>query len=168
MDATADELAGVVDLFGGLTREELEEALSEVAFRADGQSIEESAVEEALARALAEFALVRYERGGDETLLVPGPTAFPTTPEHAEDLPHILDVEPRRVDRAALGEQARDRFSAAVDETIEAGDDDRAAHLVDVSYDLEAWAPLDLAAERERLDEGLGRRSGSEREEAVD
>ncbi|MFC4544204.1 hypothetical protein ACFO5R_19950 [Halosolutus amylolyticus] len=169
MDATADELAGVVDLFGGLTRAELERALAEAAFRADGQSVDEAALADAIDRGVETFALVRYERDGDGggpsaesagdedtgPLLVAGPTAFPTVPEHAEDVPHILDVEPRRLDREALGDRTRSRFADAVDRAIEAGDDDRIEHLIDVSYDIEAWAPIDVADDRRRLEAAL-------------
>ncbi|MFP9191938.1 DUF7109 family protein [Natronosalvus vescus] len=174
MNETADELAGVVDLFGGLTHAELEHALSEVAFRADGQTVDTDASETAIESALETFALVRYtpengaaddlEAGSDEPLLVVGPTAFPQTPEHAEDLPHILDVSPRRPDREAVGEAAQARFRKAVDASLEDvtdgdGDIDEATdtleHLLDVSYDLEAWAPLDLSDERTRLTQAL-------------
>ncbi|MDQ2049323.1 hypothetical protein RBH26_02375 [Natronolimnohabitans sp. A-GB9] len=154
MDATADELAGVVDLFGGLTRSELERALSEAAFRAGGGSVDETVLEAAIEDALESFALVRYERPGDgatEPLLVAGPTAFPSVPDHADDVPHILDVDRRQLDREALGETAREQFTAALEDAVADGDDDRLARLIDVSYDLEAWAPVDLAAERERL-----------------
>ncbi len=161
MDATADELAGVVDLFGGLTRAELERALSEAAFRADGQSVDEDALSDAIDAALDSFALVRCERaladGGtstdaEEPLFVAGPTAFPSVPAHAEDVPHILDIEPRRLDREAVGDRARDRFVEAVETAVESGDDDRITHLIDVSYDIEAWAPIELREERQRLE----------------
>ncbi|MFC7214863.1 hypothetical protein ACFQO4_12355 [Saliphagus sp. GCM10025334] len=195
---TSDELAGIVDLFGGLTRTELERALSEVAFRADGQSVDEDAAAGAIEASLDAFALVRYEPrdagratdGGSEdddsdsdgnanedggALFVPGPTAFPRTPEHAEDLPHILDVSPRDPDQDAVGEAARDRFLADVEAVLEGEgesmdepenvdeSDDGSEHpdetaienLIDLSYDLEAWAPLDLTAERTRLIEAL-------------
>lgn len=158
MNATGDELAGVVDLFGGLTRPELERALSEAAFRADGQSVDESALETAIDDALESFALVRYERTRDGTrqsLLVAGPTAFPSVPDHAEDVPHILDIERRRLDRDALGETVHGRFTEALEAAVAAGDDDRIRHLLDVSYDVEAWAPVDLAAERGRLEASL-------------
>ncbi|ELY43649.1 DUF7109 family protein [Natronorubrum sulfidifaciens] len=156
MDATADELAGVVDLFGGLTRPELERALSEAAFRADGQSVDESALETAIDDALESFALVRYERLQDgQPLLVAGPTAFPSVPSHAEDVPHILDIEPREPDRDALARTARETFIERLEAALETGDDDRIDTLLDVSYDLEAWAPLDLAAERTRLEAAL-------------
>ncbi|MFP8953787.1 hypothetical protein ACLI4Z_12595 [Natrialbaceae archaeon A-arb3/5] len=155
MDATADELAGIVDLFGGLTRPELERALAEAAFRADGQSVDEDALAVAIEDAVDSFALVRHERTDGEPLLVAGPTAFPAVPDHAEDVPHILDVDRRRLDRAALGDAAHDRFSKAVDEAIAETDEDRLRHLLDVSYDIEAWAPVELTADRERLEDAL-------------
>ncbi|WP_339104181.1 hypothetical protein [Haloterrigena salinisoli] len=158
MDATADELAGVVDLFGGLTRSELERALSEAAFRADGQSVDEAALEPMIEDALESFALVRHDRlvdGERRSLLVAGPTAFPSVPEGAEDVPHILDVDRRRLDREALGETAREQFADALEAALAADDEDRVRHLIDVSYDVEAWAPVDLAAERERLEDAL-------------
>ncbi|WP_049922816.1 DUF7109 family protein [Halopiger djelfimassiliensis] len=157
MDPTADEVAGIVDLFGGLTRSELERALEEAAFRAGGETVDATALEGTIEGALESFALVRYERDdpGSEPLLVAGPTAFPTVPEHAADVPHILDVDRRRLDRDALGEAVSDRFTDAVSDAVEAGDDQRRRQLLEVSYDLEAWAPLDLTAQRRRLEETL-------------
>jgi hypothetical protein len=168
MNATADELAGVVDLFGGLTRSELEQALAEAAFRADGTSVDAADIEPTIDRALESFALVAYEPpSGDEgaapaatttdeePLLVAGPTAFPTVPEHAEDVPHILDVEPRRLDRTTLGETVRDEFAADVDAAVADGGVDRIETLLDVSYDVEAWAPIELGDERTRLEAAL-------------
>jgi hypothetical protein len=166
MNPTADELAGVVDLFGGLTRSEIERALDEAAFRADGGSVDETALEATIDRALESFALVACgggqtaappasTDGGDDVLLVAGPTAFPTVPDHAEDVPHILDVEPRRLDRAALAEATREEFGGAVDEAIDDTDADRMETLLDASYDVEAWAPVELAAERSRLEVAL-------------
>lgn len=164
MNATADELAGVVDLFGGLTRAELERALSEAAFRADGGDVDSDALEAGIDGALESFALVAYEplerptpdgTEPDEPLLVAGPTAFPTVPDGAEDVPHILDVEPRRPDREALGETVRGEFVAAADAAVDDGDDGRIETLLDVSYDIETWAPVDLADERARLEAAL-------------
>ncbi|OLZ41902.1 hypothetical protein A6E15_13325 [Natrinema saccharevitans] len=161
MDATADELAGVVDLFGGLTRTELERALAEAAYRADGGSIEAAALETAIEDALESFALVRYEPDGDdvgpdgEALLVAGPTAFPTVPEYAEDVPHILEVDRRRPDREPLGEAAGERLREAVDSAVDAENAERIRTLIDVTYDLEAWAPIDCTDERRRLEARL-------------
>ena len=154
MDVTADELAGVVDLFGGLSRDELERALRELAARTDGATVEDSVVDDQLGAATESFALLRCELDGTERY-VAGPTAYPALPTHAEDLPHILDVPVRELDREALGRRVADRFEEAVDETVDAGDDSRAGWLLDASYEVEAWAPVDLDPHRDRLDDLL-------------
>ncbi len=129
-----DELAGICDLFGALTREELAEARSELAFRRGREAGSEGDVEEAIGA----YALVEHEG-----LLVAGPAAFPTLPEGASDLPHILDVPEREVDREALGERVLD--------ALRAEDDLETAR--EVSYDLEAWAPVDASAVRDRREQ---------------
>lgn len=144
---TPDDLAGIVDLFGALTREELSEALSELAYR-QGDEVPEDAVDDAIDA----FALVEFERDG-ETLLAPGPAAFPTLPDGAEDVPHILDVDSRVVDRDAVGRAAEERLRTEAARAVAHGDGERAAELLDVSYDLEAWTPVDLAGVRDRLDD---------------
>lgn len=157
MDGTRDELAGVVDLFGGLTREELADALLELAFRR-GQAVEEDAVDAEIEGAVHDYHLVPVERD-DETLLAPGPVAFPSLPEDADDLPHILDVERRHLDREALASAVEKRLESEAD-ALEAnapsddGDENRVAYLIDVTYDAEAWAPVDLSDVRARLDDG--------------
>jgi hypothetical protein len=146
-----------------LTRAELERALAEAAYRANGQSVDDGALEAAIDEAIDSFALVRYDPADEsapsatdgEALLVAGPTAFPTVPEHAEDVPHILDVERRRPDREALGEAVRERVIEAADGAVAAGDDERIRTLIDVSYDVEAWAPIDCTDERTRLEDAL-------------
>lgn len=129
-----DELAGICDLFGALTREELAEARSELAFRQGREPGSEERIEEALAA----YALVEYDG-----LLVAGPAAFPTLPEEATDLPHIMDVPERNVDREAVGE--------AVLDSLRAEDDPDLAY--EVSYDVDAWAPVDANAVRAELDD---------------
>jgi hypothetical protein len=156
MDGTRDELAGVVDLFGGLTREELADALLELAFRR-GQEVEEDAVDAEIEAAIRDYHLVPVERD-EETLLAPGPVAFPTIPDDGEDLPHILDVERRQLDREDLATAVREQLEAEAEELAGAEDsaenEDRATYLVDVTYDAEAWAPVELAAVRAKLDDG--------------
>ena len=142
---TTDELAGVVDLFGALRRPELEEALSELAYRR-GEDPPDGLVDAATER----FVLVAFEADG-ERLLAPGPAAFPTPPDGAEDLPHILDVEGRSVDRETLGRAAEERLRAEAARAVADGDEARVAELLDVSYDLESWTPVDLEGVRERL-----------------
>jgi len=142
---TTDELAGVVELFGALRRPELEEALSELAYRR-GEDPPDGLVD----AATEGFVLVAFEADG-ERLLAPGPAAFPTPPEGAEDLPHILDVEGRSVDRETLGRAAEERLRAEAARAVADGDEARVAELLDVSYDLESWTPVDLEGVRERL-----------------
>lgn len=165
--AARDELAGVVDLFGALTHEELRDALGELAFKR-GVDADEAALSAAVAEAVHEYYLVPVDPEGtpstaddaalsDDTLLAVGPAAFPTLPPSAEDLPHILDVEDREVDRAALGTRVRDRLADETDTAV-TGDEvdaERLEELLDVVYDLEAWAPVDADDLRARILDAL-------------
>jgi len=154
MTATGDELAGVVDLFGALTRAELSQALTELAFK-QGAAVDDAAVTDAIETAITEYVLVEYQPAASdadsESLLTVGPAAFPTLPLNAEDLPHILDYEKRSVDRDRLAEQVQTRLEAEADEAVADDDADRAAELLDVSYDLEAWATVETDAVRASL-----------------
>jgi hypothetical protein len=163
---TYDELAGVVDLFGALTRDELHRALEELAYK-QGKGTDETALSAAVEDAVAEYYLVEYAGDAgdgvrddgvvddDATFLTVGPVAFPTLPPNAEDLPHILDIDRRAVDRETLGEQVHERLLGDAARAVNANDTARIDHLLDVSYDLEAWAPVDVAEARARLDEAL-------------
>lgn len=174
-DRTRDELAGVVDLFGGLTRDELADALLELAFKR-GQDVDEDAVEATIADAIEDYYLVEIPTeyvldsdegdenatGADETpqeedetsqadmILVPGPAAFPTLPEGGEDLPHILDAPRRTIDREVLGASIVNQLQAEAD--ADHVDDERARYLIDVTYDAEAWASVDLGDVRDSLE----------------
>lgn len=148
---SGDELAGVVDLFGGLTRVELESALSELAFKR-GVDPPTAAVVDA---AVGAYALVETDAGGPESLLVPGPAAFPTLPDGAADLPHILDVEERDVGGEPLARSVERQFRREVARAVNDGDRARIERLQDLSYDLEAWGPVELDRLRERLDDAL-------------
>lgn len=150
---TYDELAGVVDLFGAMTREELETALDELAFK-QGRDADADALTAAVDGAVAAYYLVRYEQD-DRTLLAVGPVAFPTLPPDAEDLPHIMDVETRAVDRSALARQVESRLRAEAAGAVDGGDEERMSHLLDVTYDIEAWAPVDVGGLRARIDSAL-------------
>jgi len=175
--AARDDLAGVVDLFGWLTRAELSRALAELAFKRRTE-VDDDAIAAAIDVAVAEYALVpappaALSEGDGETAgaggaladvvdpdegldadavaLGVGPAAFPSLPEGAADLPHILDVPERDVDREALSEAVRARLSEDAVAAIGEGDADRLEVLVDVTYDIEAWAPVDAGAIRERI-----------------
>lgn len=163
-----DDLAGVVDLFAWLTREELSQAFSELAFK-QRTTIDEDAIDEAIDVAVAEYALVPAPPeavsvvdgngegptdgpagAGGEPLAV-GPAAFPSLPDGAADLPHILDLADRAVDRAVLSEAVHDRLSTDAVAAITEGDTARLEVLADVTYDIETWAPVDAAPIRERI-----------------
>ncbi|WP_193308586.1 hypothetical protein [Halorubrum halophilum] len=170
--AARDDLAGVVDLFEWLTREELSRALSELAFKQRAE-IDEAAIAAAIDLAVAEYALVpappaslSESAGGadatepvdptddadaDGVALAVGPAAFPSLPADAEDLPHILDVPDRDVDRELLAEAVVERLSADAVAAIGANDAARLEVLADVTYDIEAWAPVDAGDVRERI-----------------
>lgn len=158
LDVDGDALAGVVDLFGALTRAELERALEELAYK---QGVEPPEFE-AIDRATERYALVSYRPDGGDTdedgnegaaeLLVVGPSAFPSLPPGAEDLPHIMDVPSHSVDREAVGRAVEERFRADVARALASEDGALVGRLLDVSYDLDAWG-LDLAELRARLDD---------------
>lgn len=159
-DRTRDELAGVVDLFGGLTRDELADALVELAFKR-GQDVDEDAVEATIGDAIHDYYLVEVpehyvldeavesdDPDDIDHILAPGPVAFPTLPDGAEDLPHILDAPRRDLDRDVLGAAIVNQLRAEVDDA----DSERARDLLDVTYDAEAWASVDLTDIRDDLE----------------
>lgn len=164
MDVTGDELAGIVDLFDALTRGELAEALAELAYK-HGAEYDPDAYEDDIEAAIESFDLlavgasaIDHEGNGgsqqpaaDSSYLVPGPVAFPTLPEGATDLVHILDVPERSVDRERVRGRALERFRQAAAEAVDADDSERVDQLMDVSYEIEAWAAVDLSAEREQM-----------------
>lgn len=170
MSETHEELAGIVDLFGALTPTELERALSELAFK-QGEETSADALSGAVETAIEEYYLVEYDPtdadengagepaddalGDDDHLLVVGPVAFPTLPENAEDLPHILDVPERSVDRAVVGRQVASRLLTDAARAVNDDDPERIDHLLDVSYDLEVWAPVDVDDVQARLHDAL-------------
>lgn len=155
MRLSGDELAGVTDLFGALQPAELKQCVQELAFRR-GEDFDPSAHSDAVEEAVSAYHLVRVTDSTDaDTLLAPGPTAFPTLPEDADDLPHILDVEKRSFDREVVGSQVETRLRGEAARAVSEGDTERIATLLDVSYDLEAWAPVEIASARDRLSTAL-------------
>ena len=154
MEFTGDDLAGVVDMFGGLSRDDLAAALVELSFKA-GVDVEPSAFDDDIDSALRAYELVDLEPETDDALLVAGPAAFPRLPEEAADLHHILDAEQREIDRAEAGTAAADKLHSDAVGAIAAGDSAEMQRLLDLSYDIETWAPVDLSETRARLDDEL-------------
>jgi hypothetical protein len=161
---SADELAGVLELFGALTESEFQRAVRETAFRA-GRDVSEDGIAERVNAAAESFHVVRVapdavpevvdDLDDSEAAYVAGPRAWPEEPEHGEDLPHILDVDARDVDREALAGRVRQQLRAAVEQAAARGDADRLHDVVDVTYDVEAWADVDLADTRGLADGAL-------------
>lgn len=156
MRVAADELAGIVDLFGALTRSELEDAVRELAFR-DGVEFRLAAHQDAVADAVDAYALAVVETSvvDAEEAVVVGPAAFPTLPEHGADLPHIIDVAERSPDQTAVGRQVEQRLRREAAQAVTDGDVERMQTLLDASYDLEAWAPVEVDEVRTRLTDAL-------------
>ncbi len=163
MPITHDELAGVVDLFGALTKAELTDALGELAFK-QGRDVDGATREADIDAAIDAYALVEYDpvdatvdepvddvARETETLLAVGPTAFPTLPPNAEDLPHIYDYDRRSVDRERLAEQVCQRLAAETATATAADDAARADELLDVAYDIETWAAVETGNIRSKL-----------------
>jgi vacuolar-type H+-ATPase subunit I/STV1 len=164
MDPSADELAGIVDLFDALTREELRQALAELAFKRD-DAVE--AIDERIDDAVEAYHLVAVNasavdvvdsgaNAGEEAnehadVLAVGPAAFPELPESAEDLPHIMSVPERRVDDEALARTVEERFREEA--AVAARTGENVERLLDLSYELDVWGDVDLSGARERLRE---------------
>lgn len=161
MDISADELAGVVDLFGALAREDLRQGCVELAFK-NGEDRDPGEFDGAIERAVESYHLVAVPADDDggvatggEDLLVAGPAAFPELPEGATDLVHVLDADERTVDREVVSRAAERRFRSEAAVAVEAGDREGIRRLLDVSYELEAWGAVDLGGTRDRLDSAL-------------
>lgn len=140
---SSDGLAGIVGLFGALTRAELERAVAELAYRRAGSDEDRPSPGADIDAALEEYVLVEHDGR-----LVVGPAAFPSLPDGAEDLPHIMDVPSRSVDRTVIAE-------AIVDEVIEdldRSDPEAMARARELAYDLETWADVDGRRLRELLE----------------
>ncbi|MFB6103474.1 MAG: hypothetical protein ABEJ57_00115 [Halobacteriaceae archaeon] len=156
MRLEADELAGVVDLFGAMARAELAEAVRELAFRR-GEDFDADAHAAGVEAAVATYHLAVVDlpdTDRDESVVV-GPAAFPTLPEHGQDLPHIVDIPDCTVDRAVVGRQVEERLRRDAAQAVAAEDTDRIQTLLDASYDLEAWAPVTVEDVRDRLTSAL-------------
>lgn len=136
---SGDEIAGIVGMFGALTPDELHEAYTEVVYKARGEQPPEDQIDEAVDAALEAFQLVKTDTG-EGTVYIAGPTAFPEIPEFADDLPVMLDVEERKVDRSNAAEEIVETLAA---ERANEMTDEREVFIEQVSYDIEAWADID-------------------------
>jgi len=148
MEWSGDELAGIVAVFDALPRDTLVRAAAELAFK-QGDTPDEAAIADAIDRAIDEYRLVAVDGR-----LVPGPTAYATPPAGAEDLPHILDLDPDEtdtVDPDAVTGAAAERFRTDAASAAASDDPDEIDRLLDLSYGIESTLDVDLAEARRRL-----------------
>lgn len=150
MEPDPDELAGVADLFGGLSRSGLTTAFEHLAARA-GTPFDEETLESVIAEAVNEYFLVEIEHDGD-LVVAPGPRALPSLPERGEDLPHMMDIEERRIDPLTIANATEERLRTDAAQAIAAADAERAALLIDVCYEVEAWGEVTTSEIRSELD----------------
>lgn len=148
MDPSPDELAGVADLFGTLTEAEFHRAFRDLAAR-QGEPFDGTALADAIETATSTYYLVELEREGSRQY-APGPAALPRLPDHGADLPHMLDLAPREIDREAVGRAVEERLRHDAAEAVAAGDSDRLRDLLDVAYEVDAWG-VDTADLRDRI-----------------
>lgn len=162
-----DELAGIVDLFGTLTRDAVDTAIVEMAFR-QGIEVESDTRQEMITTAINQYRLIIYPSTEDEmrsiqhpseqasdinsnidetklNRIAPGPTAFPTLPAHAEDLPRILETDGQAIDHEAATYAVINRLRDDTEQAITNNDIELMRYLRDVTYDIETWAGVATA-----------------------
>ena len=98
MDPTLDEIVGAVDLFGGLSREELVGGFQHIGARM-GDDVDIKVLNLRIDEAIEKYYLVEV---ADQGLLVAGPSALPELPEGGDDLPHLILVGEREINREEL------------------------------------------------------------------
>ena len=152
MDPSADELAGVADLFGGLSLDEFERAFENLAAR-QGEPFDAEEVAAKVRTATDAYFLVEVD-GDRGPIYAPGPAALPRLPDHGDDLPHMMDLEPRSIDRAMVGRAVEERLRADAAAAVADGDRDRMQKLLDVAYEVDAWG-VDTTELRDRLSEAI-------------
>lgn len=148
MDPSADELAGVADLFGALSHEEFERAFENLAAR-QGEPFDADELAAAIRAATDDFFLVELDRD-DGPIYAPGPAALPRLPDHGDDLPHMMALEGRSIDRAVVGRAVEERLRTDAAAAVSDGDRDRMLKLLDVAYEVDAWG-VDTTDLRDRL-----------------
>ena len=148
MDPTLDELVGAVDLFGGLSREELVGGFQDIGARM-GDDVDIKVLNLRIDEAIEKYYLVEV---ADRGLLVAGPSALPELPEGGEDLPHLILVGEREINREELEKGVAERLGKEVEIAIFEKDRNQIESLLDVCYDLEMWAGVDVDGIRKKLE----------------
>ena len=151
MDPTLDELAGAIDLFGGLSREELVRGFEDISARM-GDHIDIEVLNLRIDEAIEKYYLVEMV---SRELLVVGPAALPELPEGGEDLPHLILVGKREIDMGEVEKSVRERIGREVEIVISKKDRNQMESLLDVCYDLEMWVGMNVEDIRKKLEEKM-------------
>ena len=151
MDPTLDQLAGAVDLFGGLTREELIQGFEDISAR-KGDILHTERLNMQIDEAIEKYYLVEIE---EQELLVVGPAALPDLPDGGEYLPHLIRGDKREIDKMRIGRDVKDKISREIEKEIHKMDKGEVEQLLDVCYDLEMWNEIDVEDVRCELEEVL-------------
>ncbi|HII51652.1 MAG TPA: hypothetical protein HA321_01915, partial [Halobacteriales archaeon] len=73
-------------------------------------------------------------------------------PEGGEDLPHLILVGEREINREELEKGVAERLGKEVEIAIFEKDRNQIESLLDVCYDLEMWAGVDVDGIRKKLE----------------
>ncbi|HIJ12474.1 MAG TPA: hypothetical protein HA275_01930 [Halobacteriales archaeon] len=158
MDPTLDELVGAVDLFGGLSREELIGGFQDIGARM-GDGVDIKGLNFRIDEAIEKYYLVELV---DQGLLVAGPSALPELPEGGEDLPHLILVGEREINREEVEKSVVERIGKEVEIAIFEKDRNQIESLLNVCYDLEIWAGVDVDGIRKKLERIIDNRGNIE------
>jgi hypothetical protein len=148
MKLTLDELAGAVDLFGGLTRDELIQGCEDICARS-GEVIDFELMDEKIENAIEKYYLIELKERG---LLVIGPVALPKLPEGGEDLPHLIQVENRSIDKKEIEKVVFERIEEEIKNNSLEEDLESLEILLDICYDIEIWSSGGMEETRKVLE----------------
>lgn len=153
MKLTLDELAGAVDLFGGLTREELIQGCEDICARS-GEVIDFEFINDKIENAIKKYYLVELKERG---LLVIGPVALPKLPEGGEDLPHLIQVENRLINKKEIEKIVFERMEEEIKVNSFEEDLESLERLLDICYDIEIWSSGGIEEARKALEKRVDR-----------
>ena len=159
---TKDELAGISDVLGAATIEEIHLIVQELAEIRRFEAVSPADVEQLCESALGEHLIETVsseevdDGGSDEAYYISGPNAFPDIPYELSEIIDILELSKREVDMSKVAKsfssrlkQRARRLNESIDSLSEesASDDDfarlekRYSDLLNLYYDYDFWLP---------------------------
>lgn len=159
---TKDELAGIIDVLGAATIDEIRLIVQELAEIRRLEVVDSGDFEQLCESALGEHLIetVSSEEvegaGSDETYYIPGPNAFPDIPYELSEIIDILELSKREVDMSKVAKsfssrlkQRAKRLNEKIDsfsgESANAADisklEKRYSDLLNLYYDFDFWLP---------------------------